>query len=193
VSTEEYELIGTRFLEEEIDYDGRQLRSHFVRESAGLKSDAVVAFIGRCDVRGDSLVDLEDSERGETIVASRMLHFIGEHFSISLREGNVRLRLLVSTALELLAESLGKVRVRRDGDDLFADDRKLSVAICTKSAVSVIFHLGIDIDPAGAPVPAIGLEELGIEPSRFARTLMDRYQKECSSIELALRKVRGVD
>jgi hypothetical protein len=193
VGIEDYELIGTRFIDEEIDYDGRQLRSHFIRERTGLASDAIVAFIGRCDVRSEDLVDLEDSERGETIVASRMLHFIGEHFSMSLREGNVRLRLLVSSALELLAESLGELRARRDGDDLFVGDRKLSVAICTKSTVSIVFHLGIDIDPAGAPVPAIGLEELGIEPSRFARTLMDRYRSECGSIEFALRKVRGVD
>lgn len=190
---DDYELIGTRFIDEEIDYDGRQLRSHFIRERTGLESDALVAFIGGCDVRGEDLVDLEDSEKGETIVASRMLHFIGEHFSIGLREGNVRLRLLASTAIELLAESPGGSRARRDGDDLYVDDRKLSVAICTRSPVSVVFHFGIDIDPAGAPVPAIGLEELGIEPSRFARTLMDRYRRECASIELALRKVRGVD
>ena len=193
MGTEEYMLIETRFLGEEIDYDGGQLRGHFIRERTGLGTDGLIAFIGRCDVRGEALVDLEDSERGDSIVAGRMLHFIGEHFSIGLREGNLRLRLLAGMAREILEESNGAVRVSRDGDDLFVLERKLSVAICTKSAISVVFHLGINIDPAGAPVPAVGLEELGVEPEGFARTLLDRYSTECRSIEFALRKVRGVD
>ena len=193
MGTEEYSLIETRFLGEGIDYDGGQLRSHFIRERTGLGTDGLIAFIGRCDVRGKALVDLEDSERGDSIKAVRMLHLIGEHFSIGLCEGNLRLRLLAGMAREIIEESIGGVRVSRDGDDLFVGDRKLSVAICTKSAISVVFHLGINIDPAGAPVPAVGLEELGVEPESFARALQDRYSAECRSIELALRKVRGVE
>lgn len=193
MGTDEYSLIETRFLEEEIDYDGGQLRSHFIRERTGLGADGLIAFIGRCDVRGDALVDLEDAESGDSIVAGRMLHFIGEHFSMGLREGNLRLRLLAAMAGEMLEESIGGARISRAGDDLFVGELKLSVAICTKSAVSVLFHLGINIDPAGAPVPAVGLGELGVEPEEFARALLDRYGRECRSIEIALRKVRGVD
>ena len=193
MGAEEYMLIETRFLGEEIDYDGRQLRSHFIRECTGLGIDGLIAFIGRCDVRGEALVDLEDSERGDSIRAARMLHFIGEHFSIGLREGNLRLRQLVGTAREILEESIAGIQVRRDGDDLYTLERKLSVAICTNSTVSVVFHLGINIDPSGAPVPAVGLEELGVEPEGFARALLDRYSTECRSIELALRKVGGVE
>jgi len=193
LDTEECSLIATRYLGEGIDYDGGQLRGHFIRERTGLGTDGLIAFIGRCDVRGEALVDLEDSERGDSIVAGRMLHLIGEHFSIGLREGNLRLRLLAGMAREILDESIDRIRVNRDGDDLFVGERKLSVAICTKSSVSVVFHMGINIDPAGAPVPAIGLEELGVEPEGFARALLDRYSTECRSIEIALRKVRGVD
>jgi hypothetical protein len=193
VDKKEYSVVQTRFVAEPIDYDGRQLRSHFIRERAGLHTDGLIAFIGRCDVRGDSLVDLKDAERGDSIIAARMLHFIGECFSIGLREGNLRLRLLVGTAREILEESAGGARISRDGDDLFVGERKLSVAICTMSPVSVLFHFGINIDPSGAPVPAVGLGELGIDPVEFARVLLERYRTESVSIELALRKVRGVE
>ena len=53
--------------------------------------------------------------------------------------------------------------------------------------------LGVNVDPAGAPVPAVGLEELDIEPEKLAARVMEGYSAECESIEIALRKVRGVE
>jgi hypothetical protein len=84
------------------------------------------------------------------------------------------------------------VRAARSGDDLFVHGRKLTVAICTCSPVSLLFHFGVNVDPGGAPVAAIGLEELGIDAKSFALAVIERYARECESIELALRKVRGV-
>lgn len=75
---------------------------------------------------------------------------------------------------------------------MFVEGRKLSVAICTVSPVSAVFHLGINIDPSGAPVPAIGLSEIGVDPRVLAECAMETYALECESIEQALRKVRGV-
>lgn len=187
-----YMLIETRWIDGDIDYDGSQLRSHYAREIAGIRGDAVVAFAGRCDVRGKSLVDLEDFEEGSTIVAARMVHFIGEHFQCPLREANLRLRIFVTIISEVLASMAPSVVLARDGDDLFAGDKKLTVAIVTSSAISSVFHCGINIDPSGAPVPAEGLDHLGVDPVEFAGRVLARYTQECESVELALRKVRGV-
>jgi hypothetical protein len=181
-----------RLVEGTIDYTGAQLRSHFIREAAGIVTDGAIAFIGRCDVSGDRLVDLEDASRGETIVAERMLHFIGEQFQCGLREANARLRLFAAIVAETLGEGDGSPAVVRDGDDLFIGDRKLTVAIATASPVSALFHFGVNIDPAGAPVPAVGLAEIGIEARGFARSVLARYAREHEQIELAMRKVRGV-
>lgn len=185
-------LVETICIEGDIDYSGSELRSHFIRENAGIKGDGVVSFTGRCHVEGKMLVDLEDAERGNRIVAHRMLHFIGEHFSCSLREGNLRLRVFTSIVKEVLEGLDTRMKIARKGDDLFIDGRKLTVAICTASPTSILFHFGINIDPAGAPVPAVGLDELGIDAVSLARSVMDRYRTECESIEWALRKVRGV-
>jgi hypothetical protein len=187
-----YRICATAFASERIDYTGGELRSHFVREKAGIEGDGVLAFIGACGVSGERLVDLEDAEARSTIVARRMLHFLGEHFQMPLREGTARLRLFSCTVKEALEEAAPGLRVARRGDDLFVGERKLTVAICTCSPVSLVFHVGVNVDPAGAPVPAIGLEELAVEARSLGSAVLERYAHECESIERALRKVRGV-
>jgi len=187
-----YKLIETSYLAEEIDYTGSELHSHFVREKAGIEWDGVIAFTGSSRVAGSRLVDLEDAEEQHEITAKRMLHFIGEHFQCSLREGNVRLRLFASIVKDTLDGMAPESAAVRDGDDLFVNGRKLTVAICTISPLSALFHFGVNIDPAGAPVSAVGLKKFGIDPKKFALAVLDRYAVECSSIERALRKVRGV-
>jgi hypothetical protein len=185
-------MLETMILEERIDYTGDQLRSHFVREKAGITADGVVAFRGACAVTGPRLVDIEDAEQHSSIIAEEMLHFIGEHFECTLREANYRLRLFVSILSETIRELAPELVITRDGDDLYLLGKKLTVAIATVTPVSTVFHCGVNIDPRGAPVPATGLAEIGVDEDRFTAAVLDRYRQECLSIDLAIRKVRGV-
>ena len=185
-------LTGTAFLAEELAYTGAELRSHIVREKAGIPWDGVVAFTGACGVAGSRLVDLEDAEEQHEIIAKQMLHFIGEHFQCPLREGNLRLRLFASLTKEALEEMSPGIGVIRRGDDLFVGDRKLTVAICTSTPLSLVFHFGVNVNPLGAPVSAVGLKKFGLEAKVLGLAVLERYARECESIELALRKVRGV-
>jgi len=169
-------MLETRILEERIDYTGDQLHSHFVREKTGITSDGVLAFRGACAVTGSSLVDLEDAEQHSSIIAEEMLHFIGEHFECTLRETNYRLRIFVCIVSESI-RVIGK--------------KKLTVAIATVTPVSTVFHCGVNINPQGAPVPAVGLGEIGVDGDKFAASVLDRYRQECFSIDRAVRKVRG--
>jgi hypothetical protein len=120
-----------------------------------------------------------------------MVHFIGEHFECTLRETNCRLRLFTGIIGEFIREYAPDLVLRRDGDDLFIAERKLTVAIATVTPVSTVFHCGVNVDPRGAPVPAIGLEEIGVDAEKFAGAVLDRYRYECLSIDRAVRKVRG--
>ncbi len=185
-------MISTALVEKRIDYDGTQLRSHFLREAAGIQGDGIMAFSGTCYVMGENLVDLEDAEASDSIVAQEMLHFICEHFQVPLREMNYRLRLFMTIIREKLSELAPQWTIIRDGDDLYESGRKLSVGIATLSATSALFHCGINIDPEGAPVNAVGLNEFRMRPAELARRVLDAYRSECESIELAVRKVRGV-
>lgn len=185
-------MLDTKILKERIDYTGDQLRSHFVREKTGITADGVVVFSGACAVTGSRLVDLEDAEQHSSIIAEEMLHFIGEHFECSLREANYRLRLFVCIASEFIRELVPDLVLTREGDDLYIDERKLTVAIATVTPVSTVFHCGVNIDPQGAPVPAVGLREIGVDEEKFAAAVLERYRNECLSIDMAIRKVRGV-
>jgi hypothetical protein len=184
-------MLETKILEERIDYTGDQLHSHFVREKTGITSDGVLAFRGACAVTGSSLVDLEDAEQHSSIIAEEMLHFIGEHFECTLRETNYRLRLFVCIVSESIRELAPDLVLSRDGDDLFIGKKKLTVAIATVTPVSTVFHCGVNINPQGAPVPAVGLGEIGVDGDKFAAAVLDRYRQECLSIDRAVRKVRG--
>jgi len=69
----------------------------------------------------------------------------------------------------------------------------LSVSIATKSLTSVLIHIGLNIDPTGAPVAAIGLtRDLNISDIKgFAKEVMVKYSQEIDDIILASTKVIG--
>ena len=185
-------MIKTKFIDEEIKYIGSQLAPHWIYKNFHIQGDAIVAFIGECEVKLTEMVDIEDVINNEPIYSKYMLSFISEQFGIGIVEGVLRQRLLICVIKELLEEK--GVFVVRNGDDLMINNRKLSVSIATKSITSVLIHTGLNILSEGAPVAASGLEsELGISDIRgFAIEVMKRYSEEIEDIILAGTKVRGV-
>jgi hypothetical protein len=53
-------------------------------------------------------------------------------------------------------------------------------------------HTGINIDPDGAPVSAIGLTEMGVDPEHFTHQVLKSFGQEWQDIEWACAKVRPV-
>ncbi len=182
----------TKFIDEEIKYEGFQLAPHWIYKNFKIQGDSTVAFIGECDVKLDEMVDIEDVINNEPIYSKSMLSFISEQFNIGLVEGVLRQRLLISTIKEAL-ERRGK-RIVRDGDDLFFENKKLTVSIATKSTTSVLIHTGVNIISSGAPVKASGLsEDMGISDIKeFAQEVLKKYSDELYDIVQASTKVRGV-
>lgn len=182
----------TKFVEEEIKYIGSQLAPHWIYKNFHIQGDAIVAFVGECEVKLSEMVDIEDVINNEPIYSKLMLSFISEQFGIGLTEGVLRQRLLMTVIKELLEEK--GVFVVRNGDDLLINGAKLSVSIATKSTTSVLIHTGLNILSESAPVKACGLtSELGIENVKdFANEIMQRYSEELDDIILAATKVRGV-
>lgn len=185
-------MMKTKFINEEIKYIGSQLAPHWIYKNFHIQGDAIVSFIGECQVDLTEMVDIEDVINNEPIYSKLMLSFISEQFGIGLVEGVLRQRLLITIIKELLEEN--GVFVVRNGDDLMIDNRKLSVSIATKSINSVLIHTGLNIISEGAPVKASGLtSELGIENiEKFAQKVMQKYSEELEDILLASSKVRGV-
>ncbi len=182
----------TLFVDRDIKYIGSQLAPHWIYKNFKIQGDAIVAFCGECEVKLTEMVDIEDVINNEPIYSKYMLSFISEQFNIELVEGVLRQRLLMSTIKEAL-ENRG-FKVRRNGDDLFVNDKKLSVSIATKSVNSVLIHTGVNILSDGAPIPVSGLKsDLNIEDvKKFAQEVMTNYTEEIEDIILASTKVRGV-
>jgi hypothetical protein len=182
----------TLWIESPMAYLGPELRPHFILSKWKVEGSALVAFRGPCDVKTEHLVDWEDRLQSDFIRAREMLHFLGEFFGITLKEGIWIQRLIVS---EWCAELMRRgIEVTREGDDLFVRGGKLSVSIVTASPVSVLLHLGINIDPEGAPVSAVGLGSLlpEVRIEELAAQILLRFQSEYQSVDRASVKVRPV-
>jgi hypothetical protein len=182
------------FSDSEIIYTGEQLRSHWIYEKFNLLGDAAVAFIGEADVRLDHMVDLQDVKELAPIYSTSMLHFIVEHFGITVKEAVLRQRLFICIIQDLLNKELAANSVLRDGDDLFFDGGKLSVSIATVSPLSALIHIGLNIDSKNAPVKASGLlSEMNIKNiNNLAIQCLRGYTIEHLKIESACCKVKAV-
>ena len=176
---------------QERPYTGVELRPHFLLQELGMKGSGFGLFIGPCLVKTEHLVDWEDRLANDCIKARRMLHFIGEFFGMSLNEGVLTQRLLMALIGEVLNHDFG-IRIDRKGDDLFSGNRKLSVSIATASPVSILLHVGINIDPEGAPVAAVGIEELGVTAEALMSRVKERFMEEWTDMKWACTKVRPV-
>lgn len=186
----------TAYFLESIPYTGAELRPHWISERTKEFTNSLVAFRGPCKVATSELVDQEDARAGAVIVAGEMLHFLGESFNEPLAEAIVRQRLFIAGFLDelrkLLPPEMAQAFLRRGNDLYFQKDgsfRKLSVSIVTASPVSTLLHFGVNIDPSGAPVAAIGLKELAVDPELLARNTLQSWKEEVASIAKARCKV----
>lgn len=182
----------TLFIDDEIKYIGSQLAPHWIYKNFKIQGDVIVAFCGECEVKLTEMVDIEDVINNEPIYSKYMLSFITEQFNVNLVEGVFRQRLLICCIKEAL-EKRG-FAVFRSGDDLFVNNRKLSVSIATKSLTSVLIHTGVNILSEGAPISVSGLQsDLAISDIKdFALEVMKNYSEEIDDIVFASTKVRGV-
>jgi hypothetical protein len=179
-----------KIIDHPLRYSGRELRSGWVREATGLEGDAAAGFVGECEVANEDLVDMDDMNAGEYIRSKIMAHVIIEHPGCRIAEAVLRQRILVCILCERLAER--GVVTRRDGDDVYVKDRKLTVSIAAPSRSSSLIHTGINVDPEGSPVPAVGLAELGVDARDLLDELLTAYGRELAGCAHAQRKVRPV-
>lgn len=182
------------FITDTITYDGTQLSSLWAFRSFGLQGDSIVSFQGPCRVNIAEMVDLEDVKNNAPIYSEKMLHFIIEHFDLDLEKTIVRQRLFIAIIKDAVQQHTGSV-LRRDGDDLFYNEKKLSVSIATLTPVSTMIHTALNVITDNVPVPAVGLADLGLEIDKIpalGAAICGLYAEECSDILMARCKVRGV-
>ena len=140
---------------------------------------------------GGMLVDIEDVINDEPISSDKMLNFIIEDFEIGLYHMVAVQRLFICIIKEVLEEY--GIAVKRSGDDLFYEGRKLSVSIATKSITSSLIHTALNIVKTGAPINVSSLTEMGIaDIKEFSLKVMKKFTSEVEDMNFAKSKVRGV-
>ena len=193
----------THWLVEPTDYDGSQLRAHWILRTTGLIGDAMVAFRGRCASATTRWQTWRICSRSRPSRAMTWSTFVLEIFDDGdLVRAVVQQRLLSAIAFELLrTDVLSRARgvdsqvaaasLRRDGDDIFLGDGKLSISIATKSLVSTLIHFAVNVENSGTPVPTSSLRDLGVDPESFGRQLLEAFAAEQASMRQARVQVRA--
>lgn len=184
----------TLFLKENFTYTGPELRSLFLYEK-GLKGDGMMAWMGPCDVKTNDLVDAEDRVQNDFIKSKKMVHFLAEFFHKDVFFGICIQRLMAEIIIDVLG-SFSDKNFERQGDDVYLvennNKNKLNVSIATVSPLSTLIHFGVNVDPEGAPVTAVGLSQLGVDSQKFTEAVLKRVKTEIEQIDEASVKVMSV-
>lgn len=202
-----------KFIEENLNYDGTQLQSLFAYMNYKIMGDSLLAFVGSCDISFEHMVDGEDVLAQSPIRGAKMLHFIIEEFGNSIELAVTRQRLFAAIALEVITkltadragESVSMPRPKvigapeksfsnlyRSGDDLYLEERKLSISIATVSPVSSLIHFAVNINNENTPVKTLSLQDLEIDPKKFSDLMAEKFLEEVKTIKEACCKVRWV-
>jgi uncharacterized protein len=183
-----------------IEYDGSQLSPLWAYTSFDVQGDSIVSFRGPCNISEEFMVDIEDKRKGAEITSAEMLHFIVEYFGVGIDEIVLVQRLLISTVVDLLRDSIyEEADLEREFDNVYAfapdeEERgKLSVSVATVSPVSGLIHMGLNITTEGTPVRTACLKEIGVEDiDKFAVEVARRFIEEIKNVKMDATKVRPV-
>ena len=137
------------------------------------------------------MVDLEDVLNNDSIKSNDMLHFIIEIFDLDIKHAVMLQRLFVCIIKETI-EEMSKHKLTRKGDDLYLKDSKLNISIATKSAVSILIHIGINICSKDTPVKTISFHDLKINWTNARDIIMHKFKDEFEDIYKAISKVKPV-
>lgn len=183
-----------RILEKRIAYDGSQIAPLWAYRM-GIPGDSIVAFRGPMDVSPNNMKDLEDEMAKKTIKGDDVLHIIVERFSspATMRLAYYMQRLLIVCIRDVL-EKHG-IKTIRKGDDLFIDDKKLTVSIASTGVSCEKIHCGINISTEGTPddIRTTSLGMFGLTDWKtLAIEISETFVDELEDIESDIAKTRSL-
>ena len=153
--------ITHKHVDEIFEYDGSQINPSWAFQEFGIYGSSIVTWIGPVNITPDNLKDFADV--GLEINSNYMVNFICEFFDqqpTNMRVAYLRQRLLVMIFREILTEF--GVESKREGDDIFVNNGKLSISIASVSLSSAKIHFALNLEDKGTPgdVETIGLFDI---------------------------------
>ena len=155
--------ITHKHVDEIFEYDGSQINPSWAFQEFGIYGSSIVTWIGPVNITSDNLKDFADV--GLEIKSNYMVNFICEFFDqqpTNMRVAYLRQRLLVMIFREILTEY--GISTKREGDDIFVENRKLSISIASVSLSSAKIHFALNMEDKGTPddVETIGLFDIKV-------------------------------
>lgn len=150
-----------KHIDEIFEYDGSQINPSWAFQEFGVYGSSIITWIGPVNITPDNLKDFDDV--GLEIKSNYMVNFICEFFDQqppNMRIAYLRQRLIVMIFREILTEY--GIKTKREGDDIFVDDGKLSISIASISLSSAKIHFALNLEDKGTPddVETIGLFDI---------------------------------
>lgn len=184
-------MMKTLFVEKNILYSGEQLKPLNNYMEFGVLGTSIVSWVGACNVPFDHMIDGEDVRAQSQICGAQMVHFIIEAFDFPLKGAVVLQRLMAEMTIDILkGHSPRAQNLKRQGDDIYWENKKLNISIATLSPQSSLIHFAVNVSNEGTPVPTSALMDFSVEARTFAKELMERVAAEYGDIIEASQKVR---
>ncbi len=192
--------ITHKHINEIFEYNGSQIDPSWAFQEFGIYGSSIITWIGPVNITPDNLKDFADV--GLEIKSSNMVNFICEFFDQqppNMRIAYLRQRLLVMIFREILTEY--GVRTTREGDDIFVDEKKLSISIASVSLSSAKIHFALNLEDKGTPddVETIGLFDIEVNDKQvftddnlleLINKTAERFIDELETIENDISKTK---
>ena len=192
--------ITHKHVDEIFEYDGSQINPSWAFQEFGIYGSSIVTWIGPVNITPDNLKDFADV--GLEIKSNHMVNFICEFFDQqppNMRIAYLRQRLLVMIFREILTEY--GVQTKREGDDIFVDNGKLSISIASVSLSSAKIHFALNLEDKGTPddVETIGLFDIRVNDKQIFNNdnllelinkTVSRYIDELETIDNDISKTK---
>ena len=192
--------ITHKHVDEIFEYDGSQINPSWAFQEFGIYGSSIITWIGPVNITPDNLKDFADV--GLEIKSNYMVNFICEIFDqqpTNMRVAYLRQRLLVMIFREILTEY--GISTKREGDDIFVENRKLSISIASVSLSSAKIHFALNLEDKGTPddVETIGLFDIKVNGERvfnndnllnLINETVSRFIDELETIENDISKTK---
>jgi hypothetical protein len=186
--------ITHKHIDEIFEYDGSQINPSWAFQEFGIYGSSIVTWIGPVNITPDNLKDFADV--GLEIKSNYMVNFICEFFDQqppNMRVAYLRQRLLVMIFREILTEY--GIQTKREGDDIFVDDGKLSISIASISLSSAKIHFALNLEDKGTPrdVETIGLYDIKVNGEQVfnQNNLLDLINKTVKNFINELKTIEN--
>ena len=195
-----YIFVTHKHVDEIFEYDGSQINPSWAFQEFGIYGSSIVTWIGPVNITPDNLKDFADV--GLEIKSNYMVNFICEFFDqqpTNMRVAYLRQRLLVMIFREILTEY--GISTKREGDDIFVENKKLSISIASVSLSSAKIHFALNMEDKGTPddVETIGLFDIKVNGERvfnndnllnLINETVSRFIDELETIENDISKTK---